>query len=212
MSPKSKSKTFSEILEGILDVLDDAPLLPDESQADLDLLQHSVMSEIKPRNLAEKFMANELTQGLWELRRYRRLRDTIIGRPSRTFLRDRLEDCLRNDDEVQATVKEWGCLYDDYIKYLAEVWRVEGEDDALLAEHYLKKHGISMSEIVADGLSRRMKTLMPLEAMIAELVKRCDRILAELDRRADTRAKLIDLAPMAPSTLTSDDTDDGEPI
>ena len=69
-----------------------------------------------------------------------------------------------------------------------------------------------MSEIVADGLSRRMKTLMPLEAMIAELVKRCDRILAELDRRADTRAKLIDLAPMAPSTLTSDDTDDGEPI
>ena len=212
MSHNSTSKTFPEILEGILDVIDDAPLLPDESQADFDLLQHSVMSEIKPRNLAEKFMANELTRSLWELRRYRRLRDTIIGRPSRTLLRDRLKDLLRTDDEVKATVKEWGCLYDDYIKYLADAWRVEGEDDALLAEHYLKKHGVSLSEIVADGLSNRMKILLPLEATIAELVKRCDRTLAALDRCAAERAKLIDLAPMAPSTLTSDDTDDGEPI
>lgn len=212
MSSDQSPKNFPELLEGILDVIDDAPLLQDESQADFDLLQHSILSEIKPRNLTEKFLANELTRSLWELRRYRRIRDTILNRPSRDLVRERLTELLRNDDEAKATIKEWKCLYDDYVRYVAQVWRIEGDEDALLAEHYLKKHGVSMSEIVADGLSRRMKTLMPLEAMIAELVKRCDRILAELDRRADTRAKLIDLAPMAPSTLTSDDTDDGEPI
>ena len=212
MSSDQSPKNFPELLEGILDVIDDAPLLQDESQADFDLLQHSILSEIKPRNLTEKFLANELTRSLWELRRYRRIRDTILNRPSRDLVRERLTELLRNDDEAKATIKEWKCLYDDYVRYVAQVWRIESDEDALLAEHYLKKHGVSMSEIVADGLSRRMKTLMPLEAMIAELVKRCDRILAELDRRADTRAKLIDLAPMAPSTLTSDDTDDGEPI
>lgn len=205
-------KNFPELLEGILDVIDDASLLPDESQADFDLLQHSVMSEIKPRNLAEKLFANELTLSLWELRRYRRIRDAILKRPSRDLVRDRLMEILRSDEEAKATIKEWDCLYDDYVKYVARAWRVEGDEDALLAEYYLKKHGISMSEIVADSLSRRMKMLLPLEATIAELVRRCDRILAELDRRADTRAKLIDLVPTAPSSPITDEDDDGEPI
>lgn len=212
MSHNASTKTFPEILEGIMDVLDDAPLLPDEKQADFDLLQHSVISEIKPRNLAEKFLANELTRSLWELRRYRRLRDNIIRRPNRTLLRDRLAEVLRSDEEAKATIKDWGCHYDDYVKYLASVWRVDGDEDALLAEHYLKKHGISLSEIVADSLAPRMKILLPLEATIAELVKRCDRILAALDRRAEERAKLIDLAPTAPSSIDDDESDDGEHI
>lgn len=210
MNNETSPKSFPEILEGILDVIDDAPLLPDEKQADFDLLQHSVLSEIKPRNLADKFLTYELTRSLWELRRYRRLRDHIINRPSRNLLRDRLTDLLRNDEEVKATIKEWDCHYDEYVRYVARVWRIEGEEDATLAEYYLKKHCVSLSEIVADGLSNRMKTLLPLEATIAELVKRCDRILAELDRRADIRAKLIDLAPTIPASPVNDEHDDDE--
>lgn len=69
-----------------------------------------------------------------------------------------------------------------------------------------------MSEIMAAGVSRRMKTLLPLEAMVAELVKQCDRILAELDRCADIRAKLIELAPTASTFSIDNETNDSKPI
>lgn len=210
MSHSQNPKTFPEILDGISDVIDDAHLLPDESQADFDLLKQSVLAEIKPRTLYDKFLTNELTQNLWELRRYRRLRDNLIRRASRNFLRDRLREILRADEEVKAATEEMGVSYDHYITCVVHVWRVEGDEDAFLAEYYLKKHGVSLSEIVADSLSSRTKTLLPLEATIAELVKRCDWILAELDRRPELRAEFIDLATTPPLLPISVEHDDGE--
>lgn len=84
-------------------------------------------------------MANELIQGLWKLGRYRWARDAILNCPSRDVVRERLTELLRSDDEARANIKKCGCSDEAYVKYVARVRRVEGDDDALLAEHYLKE-------------------------------------------------------------------------
>lgn len=191
MSRTLQSNQSSEILEDILDVIDDAPLLADETQADFDLIEHAVHAEIRPRDLRDKLLAYELTQTLWELRRYRRTRNHLITQNNKEHLTRHLTDLLIKDDEIRTVVKEMGYAYGEYVKYLVDVWRHEDEEDASLVDYYLKKHCVSLSEIVAQGLSARLNTVLPLEATIAELIKRCDHIFAQLDRRAESRARLI---------------------
>lgn len=202
--PKSKTANrLSEIVEGILDVIDDSPLLPDEKQADFDLLQHSIYSEIKPRSLLEKLLSHELTQSLWELRRLRRLRNQLINLKTKEILHQRLFDFVKADNELIAKATQWNLTSLGYSQYLADASVQQDGEARKITDRLLKQNGTSLSEVVAEGLSQRVKTILALEATIAELIKRSDRILCELDRRAETRQKLINLES-AP-TLDSDD-------
>jgi hypothetical protein len=211
MSQSRKVKSFTEIIEGILDVIDDAPLLPDEKQEDFDLFFHSILAEIKPRGLTEKLRAYELAMSLWELRRYRRLRNHWLNVKNKEVLQQRLEKLIYQDEEAKAQVKKWQCGDAAYARYLTEAWADKSRKDSHLAEALLERHNVSMSEIVAEGLSQRMKSILVLEATIAELVKRCDRMIAEFDRRAEVRARLIDVSPVSSSSVTDSGSDDDEP-
>ena len=77
------------------------PLLMTKSRDDFDQVRNALEQEIQPRGPIEQMYVHDIAYIVWEIRRLRRCKDTIINVAFRTGLERVLKQLLRQPDDSE---------------------------------------------------------------------------------------------------------------
>lgn len=173
-------------------------LFPGEKAEELAHIEETLLKECDPQNYSERVIVYEFAAAVWEVLRYKRIRDHLIMLTRNDVIRERLTGLLQNDPEAYDKIDKNAWQSDAYSfdapQELTERF-VRGDTQAQELIHYfLKKYKISMEEIVAEATAKRLGQITIIEKTIAEIVRRRDKIILELDRRKERREQLRALA------------------
>ena len=145
-------------------------LLMTESREEFDQVRNSLEREIQPRGLIEQMYVDDMAYIVWEIRRLRRCKDTIINVAFRAGLRRVLErlwrpgetDFLTSDKEIRDLPLRW---FTDP--------KAKKEVTELLQEFELDEVAIE-----AEAIRECSQSLEQLDRMLRSLEARRDRALA----------------------------------
>ena len=146
------------------------PLLMTESREDFDQVRNSLEREIQPRGLIEQMYVDDMAYIVWEIRRLRRCKDTIINVAFRAGLK-RVLQLLCGPDET-----EFFNSYEE-IDDLALRWFTDPKAKKEVSE-LLGKFQLDESAIEAEAIRDSSQDLEQLDKMLRSLEARRDRALA----------------------------------
>lgn len=181
-----------------LSALKSITLLPGENAEELAQIEQTVFKECDPQSYTERVVAREFIASIWEDLRNRRIRDYLIMSARVDVIRSRLTDLLQNDPEAYERIGNDAWERDEFSftapRELTERF-VRGDAEAQeLMLYFLGKYKISMEEVVAEAASKRLDQITVIEKMIAEIVRRRDKCIIDMERRKERREKLRALA------------------
>jgi hypothetical protein len=144
------------------------PLLMTESREDFDQVRNSLEREIQPRGTIEQMYVHDMAYIVWEIRRLRRCKDTIINVAFRTGLERVLKQLLREPGDLGDRFK---------IEDLALRWFTDPKAKKEVSE-LLGKFQLDESAIEAEAIRESSRDLEQLDRMLRSLEARRDRALA----------------------------------
>ena len=148
------------------------PLLMTELREDFDQVRNSLEREIQPRGTIEQMYVHDMAYIVWEIRRLRRCKDTIINVAFRTGLERVLKELLRPPGEsidIFNSKKE--------IEDLALRWFTDPKAKKEVSE-LLGKFQLDEIAIEAEAIRESSQDLEQLDRMLRSLEARRDRALA----------------------------------
>ena len=149
------------------------PLLMTESSEDFDQVRDTLEREIQPRGCIEQMYVDDMTYIVWDIRRYRRDKDTIINVAFRTALERVLKELLRRpgDNAVDMFNSK------KKIEGLALRWFTDPKAKKKVSE-LLGKFQLDEIAIEAEAIRESSQHLELLDKMLRSLEVRRDRALA----------------------------------
>lgn len=147
-------------------------LLHGESRSAFDRVLADVRAAVGPTEIIEEFFVADVVTVVWEASRWRRLRDSLLSSSMANGLRDVLAPLTRSFAS-HGLVDRW------YAREEAAV----AEVDKLLA-----KAGLTMEDVMAQTLSKKLPDIERIDRMIASLEARRHATLRELDRHRSASA------------------------
>ena len=148
------------------------PLLMTESREDFEQVRNSLEREIQPRGIIEQMYVDDMAYIVWEIRRLRRCKDTIINVAFRTGLERVLKRFLRPPGEEFFTSNR-----NKKIEDLALRWFTDPQAKKEVSE-LLGKFQLDESAIEAEAIRDSSQDLEQLDRMLRSLEARRDRALA----------------------------------
>jgi hypothetical protein len=149
------------------------PLLMTESREDFDQVRNTLEREIQPRGIIEQMYVDDMAYIVWDIRRLRRCKDTIINIAFRTGLERVLKEFSRqpgvSEDYIFSNRKE----FED----LALRWFTDPKAKKEVSE-LLRKFQLDESAIEAQAMRDSSQDLEQLDRMLRSLEARRDRALA----------------------------------
>ena len=167
----------------IADFIGKLSLLETEVAADYDALFHRLAETVKPKDAVEWIWVADVTHLVWEMRRLRGMRDVIVERETARGLGDLVEDILGADHE-------WYDVEDTRDRLIAH-WNSGNAFRRQVVRRFLKTRGVDLPQVHAEVYRRRLDELIKLEGLIANLGRRRDSVLREIERRRDTVARRL---------------------
>ena len=167
----------------IVDFIGEPPLLETEVAADYDALLLRLAETVKPKGAVEWIWVADVTHLVWEMRRFRGMRDGIIERETARGLGDVVEDILSAE-------YDW-----DELKFIRERlvshWNSGNPRRRQIVRRFLMKRGVDLRQVHALVYCSRLDEFTKLEGLIANLGRRRDSILREIERRRDAVARRL---------------------
>jgi hypothetical protein len=142
-----------------------------ESREDFDQVRNTLEAEIQPRGMIEQMYVRDMAYILWEIRRLRRCKDTIINVAFRTGLERVLKQLLRRPGQ-----NEWFNSNEE-IEDLALRWFTDPKAKKEVSE-LLRKFQLDEIAIEAEAIRDSPQDLEQLDRMLRSLEVRRDRALA----------------------------------
>jgi hypothetical protein len=169
------------LLEGLQELLSKRALIPGEDATLYDEFLARARQAIGPNDIVEHIWVKDIVDLVWEIARWRRLRDATFAQAHRQVLRDALPDLLKDNsaDEIGALVIGWA------LGKRESVERV----DAILRHHQL-----DIDALMARVLDRHLGRMERVDQLIAGAELRRDSILREIEPRRHAVAERIRLA------------------
>lgn len=173
-------------------------LFPGENAEELALIEQALLKECDPQSYTERVLARELVACVWEELRNRRIRDHLIMSARIDIIRSKLTNLLQNDPEARAKIEKdaWyrdEMSFNDPYELTEQFVRGDTEAQTLIA-YFLQKYKITMEEVVAEAAAKRLDQITVIEKTIAEIVRRRDKCISDLERRKERREQLRALA------------------
>jgi len=173
------------------------PLVLGEDGDAYDHLLTKITAALTPADIIEALWVKDVTDLTWEAQRLRRLKAEMLRQAGQ----DALEALLRTIpgsgviDGVQYNLSNLAACY------------TAGLDEAVMAvEGHLRQQGLDADTLMARALATRLEELERIERLIAGTEARRNRVLGELERRRDARARQVrrvaddlDLVPANPA-------------
>ena len=158
-------------------------LLETEVAADYDALLHRLAGTVKPKDAVEWIWIRDVADLVWEMRRLRGLRDGIVERRTGQGLRGVADSILSADyDWIELdTIKD----------RLVSHWNSGNPFQRRIVQRFLARRGVDFSQVHAAVYHAHLDELTKLEGLIANLGRRRDSILREIERRRDTVARRL---------------------
>jgi hypothetical protein len=144
-------------------------LLMTESREEFDQVRNSLEREIQPRGTIEQMYVHDMAYIVWEIRRLRRCKDTIINVAFRTGLERVLQQLLRRPSDSWADRLE--------IEGLALRWFTDPKAKKEVTE-LLQEFELDEVAIEAEAIRECSQSLEQLDRMLRSLEARRDRALA----------------------------------
>ena len=141
-----------------------------ESREDFDQVRDTLEREIQPRGIIEQMYVDDMAYIVWEIRRLRRCKDTIINVAFRTGLERVLKQLLRRPGESEFNSNE-------EIEDLALRWFTDPKAKKEVSE-LLGKFQLDEIAIEAEAIRESSQDLEQLDRMLRSLEVRRDRALA----------------------------------
>jgi hypothetical protein len=159
-----------------------SPVLITESADEFLRLHDDLKDEFKPHGVVGEFKVEEIAALIWEIRRYRRAKPTIINSAFRRALESLLERVCRPLGQSVSDIKE-------DVEYLAHQW-FDGDQSAkqLISERFayfgLDKHAIEAEamRIMAPDLEKFDRVLESLEWRLDNALRSFEEFRAVLGR------------------------------
>ena len=145
------------------------PLLMTESREHFDQVRNSLEREIQPRGTIEQMYVHDMAYIVWEIRRLRRCKDTIINVAFRTGLERVLQQLLRRPSD------SWADRWE--IEGLALRWFTDPKAKKEVTE-LLQEFELDEVAIEAEAIRECSQSLEQLDRMLRSLEARRDRTLA----------------------------------
>ena len=144
-------------------------LLMTESREEFDQVRNSLEREIQPRGTIEQMYVHDMAYIVWEIRRLRRCKDTIINVAFRTGLERVLQQLLRRPSD------SWADRWE--IEGLALRWFTDPKAKKEVTE-LLQEFELDEVAIEAEAIRECSQSLEQLDRMLRSLEARRDRTLA----------------------------------
>ncbi len=167
----------------IADFIGNPSLLGTEIQADFEALFYRLAGAVKPNDAVEWIWVADVTDLVWEIRRLRGMRDGIVERETAGALGDVVLDILSGDYDHDKMF--------EFRDRLVSHWNSGNAFRRQIVQRFLMKRGVDFSQIHAEVYRRRLDELAKLEVLIANLGRRRDSVLREIERRRDTVARRL---------------------
>src|SRR5258707_10482214 len=157
------------------------PLLMSESAEEFAALRTALELEVKPKGIVEQIYVDDIAAIVWEIRRLRRCKTSIINNACRAALQSLLREMMRSpghlhtDREADALAIEWFSNQQAKDK-VSEIFRRFHLDDFA---------------VVAQATKDYLSVLESLERMLASLESRRDKALRCVATYRDSLAKQI---------------------
>jgi hypothetical protein len=156
-----------------LAVMSPSRVLLTESADEFARLHHALKHEIKPQGAVMNFSVNDVAELMWEIRRYRRAKTTLINSGFRRALKNLLQQVCRGPGEA-------GFQIEALIERLAHQWFA---DDGRAKEQVLEKLAhFKLDEFAIEAEAMRI---------VASDLEKLDRLLASLEWRLTKALRLI---------------------
>jgi hypothetical protein len=149
------------------------PLLMTESREDFDQVCDTLEREIQPRGSIEQMYVDDMTYIVWEIRRLRRCKDTIINVAFRTGLERVLKQLLRRPGEAEFMSNE------EESEDLALRWFTDPKAKKKVSE-LLGKFQLDEIAIEAEAIRESSQYLEQLDRRLCSLEVRRDIVLARV--------------------------------
>ena len=177
--------------ETLLDILNDTPLLPGETLADFEAIQNAVINEVQPKNIVEDVLVSELTNSIFEERRYRRYRDTYIRSMITYNLKSKLETALGFNKNAEKDAAALKYTSEQYAFYLAENYLAGFPDIESAVEKIFDNAGQSLDDVMATTVAKNFEQIQKFELLINNAVKARNRLISDIERRKEKQQALI---------------------
>ena len=169
--------------EDVVDFIGKPSLLQTEVAADFDALLLRLAETVKPKDAVEWIWIADVTHLIWEMRRLRGMRDGIVERETALGLGNVVKDILSADYNFSES---------KYIRErLVSHWNSGNLFRRRIVQRFLMRRGVDLPQVHAVVFRRRLDEFTKLEGLIANLGRRRDSVLREIERRRDTVARRL---------------------
>ncbi len=169
--------------EDVVDFIGKPSLLQTEVAADFDALLLRLAETVKPKDAVEWIWVADVAHLVWEMRRFRGMRDGIVERETALGLGNVVKDILSADYNFSES---------KYIRErLVSHWNSGNLFRRRIVQRFLMRRGVDLPQVHAVVFRRRLDEFTKLEGLIANLGRRRDSVLREIERRRDTVARRL---------------------
>jgi len=172
--PQVKSAPVDAVdISELDDLLGPAPLLPNESIADYEGLKARLRVKLAPRDVIEEIWLRDILDLQWEVLRMRRLKARLLSNGSPLGLESLLHRRVPYSD----------------VGKLVEAWARGDKNDIKEIQQLLKSRGLSMDDVDAHSLLKRLEPLEKIDRMITQAEARRNNALREIERSREAVAR-----------------------
>jgi hypothetical protein len=146
-----------------------APLLPGEEEADYAALAKRIIHASRPRDAIEEFLIRDVVDLTWEILRLRRAKSGIL----KTSMGAGMNGVLAS------------LGYGFESQQLSQDWAAGDKSARKNVEAILCKAGLTMGEVTAETLDRKIDSFERLDRMLGSSEARRNNALREIDRHRE---------------------------
>lgn len=174
-----RDSSRSSLLSRIDFLFDKRPIVDGEKADEYDNLLETIHDRVGPIDFIEELWVKDVVDLLWDARRYRRWRDSILVQARYAAAVKCAFTALMND----MSHLESEDVYQAQAEDLASGW-VRGDDEkALKLDFLIMGLGLTLSDLIAQGFLLKLTEVERIERMIASANQRRDVLLREIIRK-----------------------------
>jgi hypothetical protein len=153
-------------------LLPNTPLLITESADEFDRIYAALSHEIRPHGIIEQMYVADIAQLVWEIRRFRRCKNSIINLTFRAALEELAAQLLRDPGQSKFRVK-------DEAEKLAEAWFSQDSAKKSISD-LLNYFHLDESAIEAEAIRRSAGDIELLDRLLTSQESRRDKALRRI--------------------------------
>lgn len=165
-------------------MFDESPLLRGESVERFDALQRSIIQELRPQDTIEAIWTKDIIVLIWEAKRLRSWRASILEQADLQAVEKLIEPSLRSLDPHNIVSDD--TRNDDS---LVAGWVTGSEEETEKVEKFLARRGLTAESVRAHGFLTNLASIERIDRLAHLADKRRDALIRELDGKRTNFAR-----------------------